>query len=73
MTPRSCMHASSPLLARASVSRCPGDLGWQDAATPTRRYRLTPLRQIFRTRSALPGPLHKTFMRLTEPDVDDMS
>lgn len=43
----------------------------QEMAAPVRQYKLTSLRQIFRSRSNLPGTLHKTFMRAAESDADE--
>ncbi len=37
---------------------------------PTRKYRLAPLRHIFRTRTATPAPLHP-FIRMVEADADE--
>ena len=46
----------------------------QDLPAPVRQYRLQPLRHIFRTRTASPsGPLHKTFMRVTDSELEDVA
>jgi hypothetical protein len=43
----------------------------QELAAPTRQYKVISLRHMFRSRSALPGALHKTFMRGSDSDGEE--
>ena len=52
---------------------CPGE---QDLPAPVRKYRLQPLRHIFRARGAASpsgAPLHKTFMRMADSELDEIT